>query len=317
MIKTELQKVAEELNLTYNVKGKVMFGEYRGFKICVKENLRQMKYFIDFPIKALDLEQTENLNSFIEELIRDKDRINKVVYESCCLKVEVAMKRMAKPNINNVIELVGKISDFAKNNNCSSCCEVCGESIKTSVHLINGTVLYACDNCYSQTIKELDKLQESVKQKKGNFLTGIVGALLGSVIGIALWVAVYAFGYIAAICGIVLAVCIIKGYDLFGGKLDAVGIVITVVMTIAMVFVSTYLSYAYDMYSSLKETQDIDLITAVKTAGSIINVMPEIKRAFIGDLVLGYVFTAIGAVSVFINAYRSSNFKYSAEKINE
>ena len=55
-------------------------------------------------------------------------------------------------------------------------------------------------------------------QKKENVFAGIVGALLFSFVGGALWVILYQFGYLAGISGLVGVVCAIKGYKIFAKK---------------------------------------------------------------------------------------------------
>ena len=49
-------------------------------------------------------------------------------------------------------------------------------------------------------------------KKRENVLAGIVGAFLGSLIGVACIVIVGQMGYVASICGLVMAVCSLKGY---------------------------------------------------------------------------------------------------------
>ncbi len=316
MIKTELAKVAEALGLTYHAKDRVMLGKYKNYKVVARENLPERLYSVSFPIKTSDLTQTESMNAFIQELVLDKKKIKKVTYEGGGLRVDVIMKGMAKTNVSYLTELIDKIATFAARNYYETCCEMCGENKETEVHLINNKAVYVCETCYGQIIEGLDSLQENAKQRKGNFVTGIVGAFLGSLIGIALWVVVYALGYIAAICGVVLAVCIIKGYELFGGKLNVLGMIITITMTIAMVFVATYTAYGYELYSVLNEYESVGFIEAINGLKYFLMDYEDVRRSFIADLFLGYFFTAIGSISSFISAYRVSNFKYTAKKVN-
>lgn len=317
MLKTELLKTAEELVLRYDAKSRVAFGNYRGYKIAIKEDRRNYIYKINFPIKALDENQKENVHIFLKELSQNNKLIKKAVYDNFILRVELTIKGMAKNNINNIIELVQKIESFASVNSYNTCCESCGENIATSVHMMNDIPLQVCDQCYEQIIDDLDYAQLAVKNKKGNVITGLVGAFIGSLIGVALWVIVYALGYIATICGIVLAVCIVKGYEMLGGKLNKTGIIITVLMTIFMVYVANYLSYGYEVYSAFKDMENIDIFQAVRLVKPMLSEYDDVKRSFIADLALGYVFTSIGTISVFVSAYKTSNLKYTVKKLDQ
>lgn len=315
MIKTELAKVAKQLELTYSSKDKVMFGQYKSYKIAVKEDIKGHRYYFSFPIKPSKLSQNESMDTFIHELLQDTKTIKAAVYEDYSLTVEVAMKAMAKNNISSVIELLDKMINFAKQNLYEACCSTCGEKSNISSYLINEALVHNCEKCYNETIQDLDDIQLSIKNRKGSFVTGLVGAILGSLIGVVLWVVVYAIGYIAAICGVVLAVCIIKGYELLGGKLNALGIITTALLTIFMVYVATYLSYGYEVYAALKNTENIDIFQGIRLVKPFLNEYEEVKRSFIGDLALGYLLTSIGAISTFISAYKRSNFKYKTKKL--
>ena len=317
MLKTELLKASEELGLGYDAKSRASFGTYRGYKIAIKEDRRNHIYRINFPIKALEENQKENIHIFLKELSQNSKLIKKACYDNFALKVELIIKGMAKNNISNIIELVQKIERFASVNSYNTCCESCGESISTSVHLMNDMPLQVCDQCYKQTIDELDNAQLTVKNKKGNVITGLVGAFIGSLIGVALWVIVYALGYIATVCGIVLAVCIVKGYEMLGGKLNKTGVIITVLMTISMVYVANYLSYGYEVYNAFKNIENIDVFQAVRLVKPMLSEYEEAKRAFMADLALGYVFTSVGAISVFVSAYKTSNLKYTVKKLEQ
>jgi hypothetical protein len=104
---------------------------------------------------------------------------------------------------------------------------------------------------------------------------------------------------------------------MLGGKLNIIGIMLTILMTIAMVYVATYLSYSYQVYTSFKETQAIDLFQSVKMLAPVLEEYDDIRTLFLKDLALGYFFTAIGSVSTFISAYRTSNFKYTAKNVSQ
>ncbi|WMM26101.1 hypothetical protein RBU61_05340 [Tissierella sp. MB52-C2] len=195
------------------------------------------------------------------------------------------------------------------------CCELCGEVKENPVYLINDTPLCICDNCYNKIIQNLDNAQLSTQNKSDNTVAGTVGAFLGSLLWVLIWVVVYAMGYIAVICGIILAICIIKGYEKFEGKLNKIWITITVIMTISMVFFANYLSYGYEIYLAFKNTDNINIFEGIRSVKFFLEEYPNIKSSFIGDLLLEYFFTIIGSVFTFIKAYKTSNFKYTTRKL--
>lgn len=71
-----------------------------------------------------------------------------------------------------------------------------------------------------QLLPAAGHLQEQNQQaelgKKENVVAGVVGALLGSLLGVACIVLLGQLGYVAAVSGIVMAICTMKGYELLG-----------------------------------------------------------------------------------------------------
>ena len=73
---------------------------------------------------------------------------------------------------------------------------------------------------------------------------GIVGALVGSLLGVACIVILSQLGYVAALSGVVMAVCTLKGYEIGSGKLSKRGIVISVILMLVMTYVGDRLDWA-------------------------------------------------------------------------
>lgn len=61
-------------------------------------------------------------------------------------------------------------------------------------------------------------------KKRENIVAGAVGAFLGAMLGGACIVMLGQLGYVAALSGMVMAVCALKGYELLGGRLSVKGV---------------------------------------------------------------------------------------------
>ena len=148
-------------------------------------------------------------------------------------------------------------------------------------------------------------------------MTGIVGALLGALLGGVLWVLVSQLGYIAGIVGLVVAVCAVKGFELFGGKLNAAGIIICMVIVVGAIYAANYISY------SIYLQQALDELGYGFSFGDSIRLLPdffseeEIFGAFLRDLVIGYLLTAVASFSVIYGIYRKSNQKFTSKRLGE
>ena len=130
--------------------------------------------------------------------------------------------------------------------------------------------------------------------------TGTVGAFLGSLIGVACIVGVGQLGYVAAISGLVMAVCAIKGYALLGGSMSRKGAVISCVLTVIMTAFGNRLDFAV----SVARLADVDVFTAFQAMGRLLDGGYISGAAYWGNLIMLYLFTLLGAVPTLITAFR-------------
>ena len=144
-------------------------------------------------------------------------------------------------------------------------------------------------------VSEFQQRVESVEVKKDNIITGIVGAFIGTAIGVALIVILGQLGYIASIAGVVMAVCALKGYELLGGTLSKRGIVCSSVLILVMTYVGCRLDWAY----SLAQYHEVDIFSAfLAVNGEYIEM-----GAFYKDLFMVYLFSLLGAVPTIRSAF--------------
>ena len=134
------------------------------------------------------------------------------------------------------------------------------------------------------------------KRKKSNIIGGIIGAVLGSLIGVAVWVLISQAGYISALAGLLMVVCAMQGYKLFGRALDTKGIIISCLVSIAMVLVAEHLSLAVEIYKTY------DTVFTHMTFME----YDEIKDAVVYDLIMGYLLMVVGAASTVFEAFKKS-----------
>ena len=158
----------------------------------------------------------------------------------------------------------------------------------------------------------LDKAMAQ-EQKGENFVAGIVGALLGSLIGVATIVILGQLGYVAAISGIIMAVCALKGYEMLGGYLSKKGIIASVLIMIVMVYFGNRLDWAV---WSAGYYEDLGVFEAFQ-------ILPDLFAEgylpiedFYTNLAMVYLFTAIGVIPTVIGILRGRKVKGESYKMN-
>ena len=141
--------------------------------------------------------------------------------------------------------------------------------------------------------KEREKRRESL-------VAGLVGAFLGSLLGMACIIVVSQLGYVASLCGVVMAVCTLKGYELLGGVLSRKGAAAAGIITVVM----TYVAYQIDCAIQVAVAAEVDVFLAFRNMGMLLKEGYLDTGAYWGGLVFLYLFTLLGAAPLIIAALR-------------
>lgn len=307
-----LSVLEKETNLSYNVKKGVLYGTYKNYYV----SLQDFRNFIliSLPIKLSDNYNINELNSMLTKLNQEYSNVKSATYNNNSIEIRYGYKTIWKSNSDNILSILNILVREVTLNSLSTCCPTCGESTPISPFLVNNRFVPCCDNCKLEIKNSIEDNQNAIKEQKNNIIAGIVGGFLGSLIGVALWIVIGLAGYIAAICGLVLAVCTIKGYQLFGGKLDKKGMFITIIITILMVFVSQYLTLSLEIYNEFKADYAISTFDAIRAVPDFLK-DADVSRSFYVNLGIGYILTLVCVVSQFKNSYKDANFKVKTEEL--
>ena len=121
-------------------------------------------------------------------------------------------------------------------------CSECGFEITGGCwKLIGGVAYYMHQPCADKVCREIAAGDETRREEAlGNYVTGFVGAMMGSCIGAVLWAVILYFGYVASIVGFVIGWLAEKGYNLLKGKQGKGKIVILVIAVIIGVLVGNF-----------------------------------------------------------------------------
>ena len=154
-------------------------------------------------------------------------------------------------------------------------CKHCGQE------LLDGAPI--CDGCGAAVEAQAAPL------KLENTLTGTIGALIGALLGGASIILLSQLGYVAAISGVILAVCTLKGYELLGGQLSKRGILISCVLMVIMPYLADRIDWAIWI---LQEFPDYDLTFA--DAFAIVHEVAD-PTSYLSGIGMVYLFVVLGA----------------------
>ena len=128
-----------------------------------------------------------------------------------------------------------------------------------------------------------------------NLALGIVGAVLGVLGGVIIWVIIGRLGFIAAIAGAAMAYGALFGYSWLAKGMSKRGAIVCIVVVVLAVFFSVKLDWALSIYDVLKE-EGFAFSECFFGQGKILAAVDSTGR-FILDLLLGYALAAAGAFS--------------------
>ena len=143
-------------------------------------------------------------------------------------------------------------------------------------------------------------------EKKGNVITGLIGAIIGALIGAAAWAAVGALlEIITGLIGFLIGFLASKGYDLLKGRQGVAKLVCVIIAIVIGVVVGTAATYVWQVHNVyVSETAGMSALelrfvpTEAEVMKSVIQ-EPDVKSEMIKNLLLGLVFAVLGCIDLF------------------
>lgn len=203
--------------------------------------------------------------------------------------------RFGNPNqVEKLAEAVAAVVEFLHASGYDNCCQNCGSAVETDPCIMTGVPSLLCDSCYQQLGHLQEQNQQAELGKTENVVAGTVGALLGSLLGVACIVLLGQLGYVAAVSGIVMAICTMKGYELLAGRFSTVGLVVSIVLMLGMTYVGYQLDWSVAVYNELKEYYELSLLDCFRMIPEMLRQEIIDSSTYIGELVKLYAFTLLG-----------------------
>ena len=143
--------------------------------------------------------------------------------------------------------------------------------------------------------------QQNPIEQRTNPLLGIIGALLFSLGGVALYVIVYQLGFIAGIVGFAIFWLAYRGFDLFGkckGQFSVTGLAVAIVVTIVMLLAAEYASLVVTIYREMPSMGfELTISESIDVVNEMLKEDAEIRGDVIGDLAFSFIFAAASIIS--------------------
>lgn len=214
--------------------------------------------------------------------------------------------------LENISAAVSAVPEVLRSQGFTSCCESSGRTDNLLFCVVGGEVLLLTDEEYGKREIAVKERHYTKSEKGENVVTGIVGAFLGSIIGLIVIVLVGQLGYVAVLSGIVMGVCTVKGYAILGGKLSKKGAVISLIIMVGMTFAAFILDSC--IYVIRQSPDDVAYIEEmIRYFADAVFKEPK----YTVELIKLFAFTLIGAVPAMLGAFRDEKMSITAYKLKD
>lgn len=303
--KTFLDQTAQRLHLTVDGESSILFGSVGGYQTMLWRNDHGLA------VMTLSLHKLgqEPDQSAIRQFVKGTRLVTGFSVRRS--RVELTLNvRFGNPNqVEKLAEAVAAVVEFLHASGYDNCCQNCGSAVETDPCIMTGVPSLLCDSCYQQLGHLQEQDQQAELGKTENVVAGTVGALLGSLLGVACIVLLGQLGYVAAVSGIVMAICTMKGYELLAGRFSTVGLVVSIVLMLGMTYVGYQLDWSVAVYNELKDYYELSLLDCFRMIPEMLRQEIIDSSTYIGELVKLYAFTLLGAIPTAISSMRSRKLK--------
>lgn len=179
----------------------------------------------------------------------------------------------------------------------STVCDICGQPVAPfpgETPITPPTPDYT--SSYSVEQETPVYAQPSIPQKREHPFLGTIGAILGAILGGASIILFSQMGYVAAISGVILAFCTIKGYELLGRRLTNRGAIISIILILITPYLADRLDWAIMLCEAIGEINGPMLLAAFISVPDLLAEGYIEQSTYIQSLVMVYIFAALGAV---------------------
>lgn len=290
-------------------------GTHRGFQIIF--NLRAVNnaqiYFVTINASAPNQEALTALTSYLEGQKNSSKFFHGFTCYEHFIELELTSPAFAKKIPEAFNEIIDPVIQYISMQSFTAGCQNCGNpTAPLDCYQINNTHQMLCDSCSREVEAQLEDNRAAIRGQKSSLIPGLVGALLGALIGGAMWIGIYKLGYIAGIAGAITVICAMKGYELFGRAMDIKGVIISVLISVVMIYFANNIAWAWEAYEAL-QSYGFTFSDAYRGLQDIL-VETEMTGSYYADLGIGYFLTFICSIGTIVSAFRASSGSYKMKK---
>lgn len=305
------EELAISLGLHLDGEGGVIYGQRDGYELIIFPEQTNYPYMLTVAVSAQRPAGTLTKDE-CKQFKRENKTVSRLTQNGTTIKM--ALKHYPKQEVlrENLNLSIQALTYFLHQGGFRNCCQVCGKD-DPSACFVSGGYMHLCPDCFGRIQHDTTMVDSQKQSKHENVVGGIVGALLGSLLGVLSIVIFSQLGYVAAVSGVIMAVCTLKGYEMLGGKLTKKGIVISVILMILMTLVGDRVDWAI----ALMKEVDVDFISAYRAIPQLLKEEIIDMSTYVGSLLMQYLFVLLGAVPTIISTLKNHRVQGRTYRLGE
>ncbi len=290
-----MNKKLEEycLNNGLEVKGNYAYGNMKGYEFNFFYNAMSsnapvsfyISFYTDNNAKIKILEEIKSLK--IRYLIYKMDNFG-IMFGLNDFTAGALMKKL-DGIIDNIVTVLND-NNVKKEEYCPLCGEDHDETSK--VGKLNDCNFKLHSRCIEELNVAIEEENQEFDEMPNNYLKGFLGALIGSVAGVASFVVLYFLGFISAISAFLSIWLGSLLYTKFGGKQNIMMIIMTFVLTIVSLLLTVWLMYMLAAVGIV--VADTGIAVSGIDAFKIMMTDSGFIGAFASDMIMTVIFTLLG-----------------------
>lgn len=292
--------LAAGIGFTYDAPTNTIYGTKDGYELLIYATDQRYPYLFTITTSARSASTMlgkEDISLFKKSVapaagLSQKDSLITVTAKSNTNKQE-----KIRENIQYILDA---LTAFLRERNFTPCCQTCGASTQTVGFMLKDARLHLCADCAARAKSENEVKAQERERKSVNIIGGIIGAVVGSLIGVACIVILGQLGYVAAVSGIVMAFCTLKGFDKLGGKLTAIGIVLSCIIMIGMTYFGNRLDWAIEISKAMKGYYEVGILESFRAVPIFVEELGG-KGEYIASFLQQMLFVVIGAIPTIVS----------------
>ena len=234
-----LKQIAQENGYIFESQGTIMYGQKNNYTFLASE-VGNGVITLMFSVKNDSAVQTLDAKVLKMEI----PTVQHCSFKNHKLTVTVKGGMTKSKRKANVLEALESLTAYLSTHSYVQVCEMTGETKDVHLYQVGNQYSFLTPEAFGTVSRELDRSEQESLQASENVFLGFIGAVLGSLIGVAAIVLVGQLGYVSALSGMAMGACVVKGYELLARRFSTKGAIISILVSLVMTYFANQLDWA-------------------------------------------------------------------------